>query len=103
MAQELKAHVRVVVTKSNTFRARVTPTKKLTCEIEYPYEVTVGGESWRRGKGAEHSKIIRRKMGIILYRLANAYAATLNDKDRSQLVIDFGSGKITMGGLNVRR
>ena len=56
-------YIDVFVTKAKKFCARIA------LPGEVPYEVTVGGWSWKNGRANEFESIIRRKMKLIVDRL----------------------------------
>ena len=56
-----KVRIKVFVTKTRKFRAKIQEGKKAI-----PYEVTIGGESWQKGKGRQFEKEIERKCKILL-------------------------------------
>ncbi len=56
-----KAQIKVFVTKTYEFRAKIKATKD-----SVPYEVTVGGDSWNNGKGREYEQEIKRKCELLI-------------------------------------
>ena len=62
-----KPQIKVFVTKTKEFRAKIKETKEAI-----PYEVTIGGKSWENGKGRNYEKEIKRKCELLM--------ATLNSK-----------------------
>ena len=62
-----KPQIKVFVTKTKEFRAKIKETKEAI-----PYEVTIGGERWKNGKGRKYEKDIKRKCELLM--------ATLNSK-----------------------
>ena len=63
-----KKKITVFITKSFKFRAKIED------GTNPPYEVTIGGESWKEGKGLEYKNIILQKMNSILTKLSNEYS-----------------------------
>ena len=54
-------HVKVFVTKTQKFRAKIRDAR----DLPY-YEVTIGGVEWNKGKGRQHeAKILSKCQGII--------------------------------------
>lgn len=62
-----RGDVKVFVAKSRNFRARIT----LPGEI--PYEVTVGGSQWVKGKGREYEDEILRKCALVFNTITNNF------------------------------
>ncbi len=63
-----KLSIEVFVTKTHKYRARVEePSEDGTSIMRY--EVTVGGEAWKSGKGAKHTKEILKRMTKIREKL----------------------------------
>jgi hypothetical protein len=62
-----KPQIKIFVTKTKEFRAKIKETKKTL-----PYEVTIGGKSWENGKGRKYDKEIKRKCELLI--------TTLNSK-----------------------
>lgn len=56
----MKTHVKVFITKNLKFRANITEPG------QPPYEVTIGSESWKNGKGRQHEAIIKDKIKHVL-------------------------------------
>jgi hypothetical protein len=67
--------IKVFVTKTKEFRARITESKG-----KAPYEVTIGGESWNKGKGREFEAQIKRKCFILI--------SVLSDKIENSITSD---------------
>ncbi|MCK5611226.1 hypothetical protein KAR91_55665 [Candidatus Pacearchaeota archaeon] len=63
----MSVRIKVFVTKNMKFRARVDD------GINPTYEVTVGGVSWKKGKGLDHKDDISRKMKSIIGTLKSEY------------------------------
>ena len=59
--KEKKTYIKVYVTKTMRFRARVEEPDKP------PYEVTIGGNQWKQGKGSEYKNRI---LGLMKKKLA---------------------------------
>jgi hypothetical protein len=55
-----KTHIKVFITKTLKFRARIKE------EGKPAYEVTIGGKSWKMGKGQEHHTTICDKCRVIV-------------------------------------
>ena len=66
-------HIFVYVTKTNKFRARITEPGSI-------FEVTIGGESWRSGKGKKYRHHIIIAMAKILSHLHVHYETCLKEK-----------------------
>ena len=58
---ESKPEIKVFVTKTRQFRARIKENKN-----SIPYEVTIGGKSWESGIGRKFEKIILTRCRILL-------------------------------------
>jgi hypothetical protein len=56
-----KPQIKIFVTKTKEFRAKIKETKKTL-----PYEVTIGGKSWENGKGRKYEKEIKRKCKLLI-------------------------------------
>ena len=67
---EKKLCIKVSITKTLKFRVKVSELGKLS------YEVTVGGESWKEGKGREYEKQIIERMTHIMEKLHNEFCAS---------------------------
>jgi len=62
-----KTVIKVFVTKSRKFRAEIK-------EVRQPkYEVTIGGQEWKKGKGKKHIARIEQSCRNILHGLKNDY------------------------------
>jgi hypothetical protein len=61
---ENKPEIKVFITKTRKFRARIKETKN-----SIPYEVTIGGFSWEKGKGKEHEAKIKLKCSRLIEKL----------------------------------
>jgi len=59
-----KAQIKVFVTKTREFRAKIKENKGAI-----PYEITIGGESWENGKGRQYEKEIKRKCELLIVTL----------------------------------
>jgi hypothetical protein len=57
----MKNTVEVFVTKNRKFRAKIKE-----ADLDYPYEVTVGGKEWQAGKGRTHKEEIKKQCEHIL-------------------------------------
>ena len=55
-----KPQIKVFVTKTLEFRAKIKDNKEAI-----PYEVTIGGVSWSKGKGKEYEKQIKKKCQLL--------------------------------------
>jgi len=70
-----KASVKVFITSTNKFRAKIT-------EPGVPaYEVTIGGRAWKRGKGRAHIDVILIKIQKIVEALLDEYGACIAEKN----------------------
>lgn len=58
-----RSQIKVFITKTQEFRVRI----RLP---EISYEVTVGGKSWKEGKGREFEEIIKRKCELLVTSLS---------------------------------
>lgn len=63
-------HIKLFVTKNYKFRAVIDEYNTLS-ERNVTYEVTIGGEQWRKGKGRKHEKRILEMMNTIRCSLAD--------------------------------
>ena len=61
------AHIKVFVTKTRKFRARIKPPGGI------PYEVTIGGSQWIKGKGREYEDEILRKCDLCFNTITNNF------------------------------
>ena len=66
-------HIKVFVTSTLKFRARIRGPG------ETPYEVTVGGDSWKSGKGREHTAQIMDKIKHIISALNRNHQEILRE------------------------
>lgn len=108
-----KTYVKVFVTKTNRFRVEVTdrgehfPLSRTGELFHRRYQVSVGGESWNMGKGAEHREIITRRMEKLLFSLIEDYVSCVLDVQREhirkgmQVTFSLKEKKIRIGGDNV--
>lgn len=99
-----KAEVNLFITKKGQWRARITPkwgSNKLGNQYGASYEVSIGGESWNRGKGREHQEKIRVLMERQMVKLATIYALTVGWQKQSEtrVVIDLLHGSVNCGVL----
>lgn len=92
-----KYHIKMFVTKTNKFRARITkfvpkPMGVFSEGLAYKdqavekYEVSIGGESWSMGKGQEHKNVIRRKTEHLLVWLISQYLNGLRGVSTQRLL-----------------
>ncbi len=58
--KDSKTHIKVFVTKTNKFRATISPVNGIA------YSVTIGGNEWRLGKANEHKERIKLRIEKIL-------------------------------------
>ena len=65
-------YVTVFITKNNKIRARIQE------EGAPSYEVTVGGENWKNGRGVQHKERIARKLAMIMQMIKESAAEHLN-------------------------
>jgi len=63
-AQNDQPQIKVFVTKTRQFRAKIKETKNSPA-----YEVTIGGTSWYEGKGRKFEKQIKHKCELIMIAL----------------------------------
>lgn len=56
-----KPQIKVFITKTKKFRAKIRETKDTI-----PYEVTIGGKSWKDGKGRKYEVTIKHKCELLL-------------------------------------
>jgi len=98
-----KTHIKVYVTKTGNFRARIVPgvERNLTdpgTVHKPPYEVSIGGESWAMGKGKEHIARIRSRIESILFSLIADYVNCVMDppigREETKIVFDFNNTTI---------
>lgn len=65
----MEVHVKVWLTKkTKRIRAQITE-KPEFFQKEAPYEVTIGGKEWFKGKGQQHKAIIKRKVELMQARI----------------------------------
>lgn len=62
----MKPQIKVFISKSREFRVRIKEGKE-----SIPYEVTVGGESWKKGKGRSYEKQIKRKCELLVLAMSD--------------------------------
>ena len=102
-----KTHIKVYVTKTGNFRARIQEGPHipglLWCpERKEPYEVSIGGESWAQGKGNEHKARIRSRIESILFSLIADYVNCVMEPaiegDATEVIFDFNNTTIRVGG-----
>ncbi len=62
---EFRPSVKVFITKSNKFRAKIKEKRN-----SVPYEVTIGGNEWKKGKGRKFEEKIKYALQRILIKLA---------------------------------
>ena len=55
-----KTRVKVFVTKTQKFRAKISEPGQL------PFEVTIGGQSWNQGKGREYFHKIQASVSVLM-------------------------------------
>ena len=104
-----KTHVNVFVTKTFRFRAKIAVVPEKTvedcifdrCARTRRTEVTIGGDSWRNGKGQEYRSQIKDQMKRILFRLAGDYAVCDldNKKYPRRMTIDFLEARVKVEGV----
>ncbi len=108
-----KTHVKVFITKTNKFRARITkekksgliPSKTVRAQVN---EVSIGGESWAMGKGHGELPLIKDRIERLLFSLIADYIICVLDLNREEMAkahsitFHFDTGNITTGGKNVR-
>lgn len=68
LSSNSEAQVKVFVTKSRQFRAKIKEPG------EPPYEVTVGGKSWSLGKGREYEDRIVHKLQYLVQQMTDKLA-----------------------------
>ncbi len=71
----MKERVQVFVTKTGKFRARVQNKSE-----GGSYEVTIGGESWKNGKGRKYEQEIIQKMDKLMITLNNEHKKNKNNR-----------------------
>jgi len=107
-----KTYVKVFVTKTNCFRVEVTEIDEHVAlakrgELFHRrYQVSVGGESWNMGKGAEHIRRIKNRIEKILFSLlqdylVHVYKIKVRDSLNTRVTFDFGKQQIEIGGKHV--
>lgn len=62
-----KTHIKLFITKTNKFRVEIREQNKP------PYQVTVGGSEWKKGKGQEYRDRIYSKIDERLRNLTSQY------------------------------
>jgi len=113
MSEELKTHVKVFVTRSGVFRARVTKENRENATIRgflFPgkpdvYEVSIGGESWAAGKGREELPRIKEGMEKLRFALLSDYLIWIRKIEGipdCSVVVNLKRKSIEIGGRNVR-
>lgn len=65
---EYKPQIKVFVTKSRKFRAKIKETKD-----GIPYEVTIGGENWKKDVGRKYEYEIKHKIIYLMMDLESKY------------------------------
>ncbi|HUX54238.1 MAG TPA: hypothetical protein VMV56_07485 [Williamwhitmania sp.] len=60
--------IEVFITKTKQFRARIKESKNAI-----PYEVTIGGDEWNKGKGKEYESAIKIKCHALMLFLGMKY------------------------------
>ena len=72
--------IKVFVTKTLKFRAMIKDNNKPE------YEVTVGGEEWKRGLGREHEEHIRKKINFVMDALHAEIFCVFDNRDERSLL-----------------
>jgi len=98
------AHVNLFITKTGQWRARITPkviSDKWGKQPGASYEVSIGSESWNRGKGREHDEKVRVLMESQMVKLATMYALTVGWQKQSEtrVIIDLVRGVVKCGDV----
>jgi len=73
MSKEKQAYITEFITKTRKSRATVVPDND-----DPNYEVTVGGESWMKGKGREYEQRIKRKCEALISKLQSEHLKNFN-------------------------
>ena len=69
--EKRQINIDVFVTRGGVFRAKIKAYKNMV-----PYEVTIGGKEWSRGKGRGYEARIKDKCRRLLNKLEGEYKST---------------------------